>query len=141
MIRDSGLSPGFATLIVLWTLALLALLGTQLLTTARQDADGLLSDARGRLSELDAETDRIWAERHRIVEDAHSLASQLLALAEAAVERFPAAEEHTVEVEKPFDGDDEVLGEPGAEGEPGGVGETDATAVLEPVEPPEDDPV
>ncbi len=48
--------------------------------------------ARGS-SELDAETDRIWAERHRIVEDARELAQQLLALAESAAERFPAAEE------------------------------------------------
>jgi hypothetical protein len=45
------------------------------------------------LTELDAETDRIWAERHQIVEDARGLATQLIGLAEAAVERFPAADE------------------------------------------------
>ena len=113
----------------------------QLITAARQEADALLSDARGRLTELDAETDRIWAERHRIVEDARSLASQLLALAEAAVERFPAAEDHTLEVEKPFDADEDVM-LPGqrddlvaAELPP----EDEATVVIEPIEPLEHD--
>jgi hypothetical protein len=38
--------------------------------------------------DLDADTDRIWAERRRIVEDARGLAGQLIALAEAAIERF-----------------------------------------------------
>jgi DivIVA domain-containing protein len=119
----------------------------QLVTTARQEAESLLSDARGRLAELDAETDRIWAERHRIVEDAHGLASQLLALAEAAVERFPAAEEHTVEAEAiaaaemPFDGEDEPIPPGGAQPpgtslqEPG----DEATAILEPIESLEHD--
>ncbi|HET6195891.1 MAG TPA: type II secretion system protein GspK, partial [Acetobacteraceae bacterium] len=38
MMRDVGRARGFALLIVLWTLALLALLGAQVLGTARQDA-------------------------------------------------------------------------------------------------------
>jgi DivIVA domain-containing protein len=116
----------------------------QLVGTARQEADALLSEARGQLRELDAETDRIWAERHRIVEDAHNLASQLLTLAEAAVERFPAAEDQTMEVEKPFDAED--AGElPGQSGDPAGTpvhaplsdeleGDADATVALEPDE-------
>jgi cell division initiation protein len=115
----------------------------QLVSGAGQEADALLADARGRLAELDAETDRIWAERHRIVEDTRSLASQLLALAEAAVERFPAAEEHTVEVEKPFDADEDGT-LPGQaetamadEAEP--LPEDEATVVIEPVEPLEHD--
>ena len=37
MSRDNSRQRGFALLIVLWTLGLLALLGTELLTTARQD--------------------------------------------------------------------------------------------------------
>lgn len=60
---------------------------------ARKEAAALAGDAERRVSELDAETDRIWSERHRIVEDARELARQLLALAESAAERFPAAEE------------------------------------------------
>ena len=47
------------------------------------------------MTDLDSETDRIWGERHRIVEDARELASQLLALADSAAERFPAATEET----------------------------------------------
>ena len=43
-----------------------------------------------RVKDLDADTDRIWIERHRIVDDARELAQQLLALADAAAERFPA---------------------------------------------------
>jgi ElaB/YqjD/DUF883 family membrane-anchored ribosome-binding protein len=99
------------------------------LEAARREADALLSDARGHLAELDAETERIWAERHRIVEDAHGLASQLLALAEAAVERFPAAEEHTAEAEMPVAGESEA----NAGDEPDGANEP--TVVFEPVEP------
>ncbi|HEY1522964.1 MAG TPA: DivIVA domain-containing protein [Solirubrobacteraceae bacterium] len=115
----------------------------QLVTTARQEADALLSDARGHLTELDAETDRIWAERHRIVEDAHSLASQLLALAEAAVERFPAAEEPATEVEKPFDADDDGT-LPGQADDlvaapPEPRPEDEATVIIEPVQPLEHD--
>jgi hypothetical protein len=60
---------------------------------SRQEAVQITADARSRLKDLDAETDRIWAERQRIVEDAQDLARQLLALAESAADRFPAAEE------------------------------------------------
>jgi DivIVA domain-containing protein len=131
----------------------------QLVGTARQEADAMLSEARGQLRELDAETDRIWAERHRIVEDAHNLASQLLTLAEAAVERFPAAEDHAMEVEKPFDAEDagelpEQSGDPAetpvhaplpgeVEGDANATAglppDEDATVVLDPIEPLEHD--
>jgi general secretion pathway protein K len=37
MTRSEAHQRGFALLVVLWTLALLALLGTQLLATSRQD--------------------------------------------------------------------------------------------------------
>jgi DivIVA domain-containing protein len=95
----------------------------QLVSGARLQADALLADAQGRVRDLDAETDRIWAERHRIVEDAQSLASQLLALAESAITRFPAAEEHTVE----------------ADAAPPEVDDDDQkTVALEPIESPAD---
>jgi cell division septum initiation protein DivIVA len=73
-----------------------------IMTNARHQAEATVSGAQHALTELDAETDRIWAERNQIVEDTRSLSAQLLALAEAAVERFPAAEgprtdEHPVE--------------------------------------------
>ncbi len=63
------------------------------LERARQEATRITADAERRLQELDVETDRIWAERHRIVEDAQELARQLLALAQSAAERFPAADD------------------------------------------------
>jgi cell division septum initiation protein DivIVA len=61
------------------------------LEAARREAAEITAGANRQLSELDSETDRIWAERHRIVEDAQELARSLLALAESATERFPAA--------------------------------------------------
>src|SRR5579884_478812 len=71
------------------------------LERAREEAAQIVADAERRLKELDAETDRIWAERHRIVEDAQDLARQLLALAESAAERFPAAEDVEAEPAEP----------------------------------------
>jgi uncharacterized protein with HEPN domain len=63
------------------------------LESARIQAEEITASAHRRLAELDAETDRIWAERHRIVEDARELATQLVALADSAAQRFPAAED------------------------------------------------
>jgi cell division septum initiation protein DivIVA len=62
------------------------------LEVARREAREIIARAEARVKELDADTDRIWAVRHRIVEDARELARQLLALADAATARFPAAE-------------------------------------------------
>jgi cell division septum initiation protein DivIVA len=62
------------------------------LEKARIEAAEILAGAHRRVTDLDAETDRIWAERHRIIDDARELAQQLIALAEPAAERFPAAE-------------------------------------------------
>jgi hypothetical protein len=62
------------------------------LERARREAQQLTADAELRVTDLDAETDAIWAERRRIVADVNSLASQLTELAQAALERFPAAE-------------------------------------------------
>jgi DivIVA domain-containing protein len=69
------------------------------LEAARQEASEIVSGAHHRVTELDSETDRIWGERHRIVEDTRELASQLLALADSAAERFPAATEETAAAE------------------------------------------
>lgn len=80
------------------------------LERAREEAAKITADSKNRLKELDAETDRIWAERHRIVEDAQELARQLLALAQSAAERFPAAEEA-----EPVEGDQQPAATPVAE--------------------------
>jgi cell division septum initiation protein DivIVA len=63
------------------------------LEAARQESLEITASAEQRVRDLDADTDRIWAERLRIVDDTKELARQLLALAETAAERFPAAEE------------------------------------------------
>ncbi len=103
----------------------------QITTTSRREAEDRLEQARReaaelarageqRIKDLDADADRIWAERLRIIEDARELASQLTALADAAAERFPPAEEAT-----------------------GGVPAVEPTAAVEPpgaVEPPEFEP-
>jgi cell division initiation protein len=70
------------------------------LVSAREEALQITAAAEQRVRDLDADTDRIWAERHRIVDDTKDLASQLLALAETAAERFPAAED--VDTGAPF---------------------------------------
>jgi hypothetical protein len=78
----------------------------QITTTSRREAEDRLEQARQealeiarageqRIKDLDADADRIWAERLRIIEDARELAAQLTALADAAAERFPPAEEAT----------------------------------------------
>jgi len=127
------------------------------LERARAEAAEITSGAQRRLKELDAETDRIWAERQRIVEDAQALARQLLGLAEAAAERFPAADD--LDVEQPpepptavelFDEEespplvDEQPEEPEPEGDTSGdaftgASDTEATIIMPPVSPPEED--
>jgi DivIVA protein len=63
------------------------------LEVARDEAAAIVSNAEQRVKDLDADTDRIWAERHRIVADTRGLAQELLALAQTAGEKFPAAED------------------------------------------------
>ena len=65
------------------------------LEQARQEALDIAAAGVQRVKDLDADADRIWAERLRIVEDARELAAQLTALADAAAERFPPAEDAT----------------------------------------------
>jgi cell division septum initiation protein DivIVA len=62
------------------------------LEAARREAHQIIAGAAHRVQSLDTETDRIWTERHRIVSDVQELADRLAALAENALERFPADE-------------------------------------------------
>jgi hypothetical protein len=71
------------------------------LEAARREAVDIVEGAAERVKDLDLETDRIWEERLRIVEDARELARQLLALADSAVQRFPAEETESTEVLAP----------------------------------------
>jgi hypothetical protein len=107
------------------------------LVKARAEAAQITAGAERRLKELDVETDRIWAERQRIVEDAQALARQLLDLAQAAAERFPAAEEPSAIEESPEP--PSPPDEPGAPEEPpDSVPGPDETAETQ--RPPEDFP-
>jgi cell division septum initiation protein DivIVA len=88
------------------------------LQKARAEAAQITADAREKLRTLDEDADRIWAERDRIIGDARDLARQLVELADAAGERFPAAEDpggSAVVAVEPFDAE---LGEPEPEPEP-----------------------
>ena len=116
------------------------------LEVARREAAQITAAAEQRVKELDAETDRVWAERHRIVEDVRELARQLVALGDAASQRFPAAEETAPvgpvagqlgsEVEaEPIDGPHPT--DEGDDAEPAAGGDVDATAVMPPLEPGE----
>jgi uncharacterized protein with HEPN domain len=105
------------------------------LEQARIEAARITADARHRLKELDTDTDRIWDERHRIVEDASELARQLMALADSAAQRFPAAEDEaaTGEATGPFDGAVEAFPEPVGpmEGAGGAPSDEESTFVQE----------
>ena len=70
--------------------------------SAQRDADELMAETRRemtdmtqraerRVRELDLDAEAILAERDRIINDARELARQLLALAQTASDRFPAA--------------------------------------------------
>lgn len=129
------------------------------LETARREAEEIVSGAHRRVTDLDSETDRIWAERHRIVEDARELATQLVALAESAGERFPAATEenpaaepgkpesldhweredldHWTDAEEPGEEPAEEQG-PLAEEDPEHVDDVEATRAMRPVVPGEE---
>jgi DivIVA protein len=112
------------------------------LEMARQEAINITASAEQRIKDLDADTDRIWAERLRIVEDARELAAQLLALAEEAAARFPAAEDTPGERPSaaPYDAEGDrteatAVEQPEAEPE---SADSEQTMVLPPVEPPPD---
>lgn len=133
------------------------------LEVARDEAFQITGAAAQRVKELDVDTDRIWAERMRIVEDARQLARELMALADTAAERFPAAQDAgssdreaaspdgtgaTTAAEPEPEPDPTLPVEPASEPETaaggGGGGrqpadsdwvDPDATAVFEPIEP------
>jgi cell division septum initiation protein DivIVA len=115
------------------------------LEAARREAHEITAGARTQVADLDSETDRIWAERHRIVEDARELASSLLALAESAAERFPAAPEDAP-VQEPVDAealdkwDDEELENWDEDDEREVDQESEATTAMPPVVPAEPPP-
>ena len=104
---------------------------------ARIEAAEIVAGAHQRVKDLDADTDRIWIERHRIVDDARELAQQLVALADAAAERFPESEP---EPEPPAEPESETELYDGQQ-QPTVVAADDveATTRMEPVEPPSDD--
>ena len=104
------------------------------LVVARNEASQLVAGAQQQLKDLDGDTDRIWAERHRIVGDTRGLAQELLALAESAGERFPAAEETAASEAEP-ELTEPMEPEPQPEEGPG----ADVTAVLPAVEPEQDE--
>jgi hypothetical protein len=87
---------------------------------AAANAVAITAQAKHRLHELDNETDAVWRERTRLLEDARGVGTALIALAEEAAERFPAAEPAPTEAV-------------------GHVPEADAPAVAAPVHFPEDD--
>jgi cell division septum initiation protein DivIVA len=59
---------------------------------AAADAERITSEAQRRLRELDEETDAVWRERERLLSDVREVSHTLATLADAASERFPAAE-------------------------------------------------
>jgi ElaB/YqjD/DUF883 family membrane-anchored ribosome-binding protein len=93
------------------------------LEQAREEARRIAASGEQRIKDLDSDADRIWAERLRIIDDARELAGQLIALADAAAERFPPAED-TGSI-PPADPDPEPdPGQPEAAEEPGEPAET-----------------
>ena len=50
----------------------------------------MTENAKRKLADLDNETDAIWRERARLLDDARDVGLALIALAEEALERFPA---------------------------------------------------
>jgi vacuolar-type H+-ATPase subunit E/Vma4 len=61
-------------------------------TEASADAERITAQAQRRLCELDEETDAVWRERERLLGDVREVSRTLATLADAASERFPAAD-------------------------------------------------
>jgi hypothetical protein len=95
------------------------------LDVARQEAAQIIATSESRVRELDSDADRVWIERQRIIDDVQALSQELVALAQAAGERFPPAEEpppaepptHEPPVEEPA-GSEPPIDEPPADEEP-----------------------
>ena len=69
------------------------------------------ADVAQRAEDLDAEAERIAAERRRLIDDARELAGQVIALTDAASQRFPSDDPDTG---TPSDAADQVTVEPEA---------------------------
>ena len=70
----------------------------QCIADAAAHAVAMTENAKRKLTDLDTETDAVWRERARLLDDARDVGLALIALAEEALERFPA-ETKTVDVE------------------------------------------
>jgi cell division septum initiation protein DivIVA len=57
---------------------------------AAASAAAMTENAKRKLADLDNETDAVWRERARLLDDARDVGLALIALAEEALERFPA---------------------------------------------------
>ena len=57
---------------------------------AAAGAAAMTENAKRKLADLDNETDAVWRERARLLDDARDVGLALIALAEEALERFPA---------------------------------------------------
>ena len=69
---------------------------------AASNAVSMTEEAKRKLHEIDVETDVVWRERTRLLEDARTVGLALIAMAEEAVERFPA-EVRSAEQTQQFD--------------------------------------
>ena len=89
------------------------------LQVAEREAGELREAAEARVRELDVDAEAIWNERLRLIEDVQDVSQRLIALAEDAVARFPAAhvEEASVVEEPAPPADDETIALPEAEAE------------------------
>ena len=108
------------------------------LEVARQEAAGIVAAAQSRVKELDGDTDRIWVERQRIVDDVRGLSEELLALAQAAAERFPPGDEPAAPASEALEpAGPERPAEPEGAAEPEGVLEPEEAAEPEGAVEPE----
>jgi hypothetical protein len=98
---------------------------------AQREATEAIAAAEARVGELDDDADAVWQERQRLVDDVRVLATELLALADAAVERYP--------VERPEGPPPGTLTEPAIEesvvDELVGEGPPEAAIAEDPTEP------
>ena len=84
------------------------------LQAAEREAGEVRAAAEARVRELDVDAEAIWNERLRLIEDVRQLAKQLVALADDAQARFPAAHAEQETLEEAA-GDDETVALPEAE--------------------------
>ena len=59
------------------------------LEAARGEAAEVIAAAEARVRELDADAETVWQERQKLIDDVRVIATELLAVADAAAERYP----------------------------------------------------